>query len=54
MTDESEQCARHDQAADTCTACLEEFTREEAEYRAFRLANPLLGDTPFDLADLPY
>lgn len=50
-------CTEHGNARDECAECLEAFKAEEAEYRAFRLANPLLGDRPGDfdnLADLPF
>ena len=55
--DGPEWCARHDQDADTCSVCVADFRHEEQEYRAFRTANPLLGDRPGDaeiLKDLPY
>lgn len=55
--DDDEACIQHGNARDTCRACIEAFKREEAEYRAFRVANPLMGDRPGDAEaadDLPY
>ena len=55
--DGPEWCARHDQDADTCGTCRAEFEQEEQEYRAFRAANPLIGDRPENaeaFKDLPW
>ena len=52
--DDDETCSEH---GDDLDACRAEFKREEQEYRAFRAANPLIGDRPGDaeaFKDLPY
>jgi hypothetical protein len=53
----AEACVQHGNNADTCAQCRANFEREEAEYRAFRAENPLIGDREEDaetFKDLPF
>lgn len=50
--DGPEWCARHDQDADTCPACLEEFRCEEAAYLTWRATQP--APSAGNLDDLPF
>jgi len=53
----AEACVQHGNTVNTCAECRAGFEREEAEYRAFRAANPLIGDRAGDaetFKDLPF
>jgi len=55
--DDEPACIPHGNLIDFCAECRADWEREEAEYRAFRIANPLTGDRPEGaeaFKDLPY